>query len=540
MFDLSSKTQPDGSFEVKEAGQLLDGDGTVKRNLQQRHVSMIAIGGTIGTGLFLGIGNALEKGGPLGLLLGYIVVGTVIYCMQVALGEMVTMIPVSGSLTHYPTRFVDPALGFAVGWNYWYSYVICLPAEVTAAAIVVNYWKNPLTEVAWITIFFLTSGAINFFGVRWYGEKVVCLLAAVKVLAIVLLIVIGLVLDLGGGTNHEMVGFKYWNNPGPFRNLRGVPGSLGKFLSFWRASYSFLGTEMVAIAAGEASNPRKTVPRAISSVFYRILFFYVFGALVVGMLVPSDDPRLLGATGDASSSPFVIAINETGIKILPDLINAFILVSAYSAASSQVYGGSRILYGLANDNMAPRLFKKCTKGGLPLAATILSVLPGFLAYMNCSQKAGTLFNWLSNLSATAGLITWWTVCLSYIQFHKALKAQGFDRNSLPFKAPGQPYMTYYAIVMFTIIILMNGFEVFLPGRWAIGDFLAAYITLPIFFTSYIIWKTLKRTKFVQIEYLDLVTGQKEFKELDEPNDIGEEKSKNIARKILNVVSGSVP
>ncbi|EGG10318.1 uncharacterized protein MELLADRAFT_34045 [Melampsora larici-populina 98AG31] len=513
----------------------------VQRNLKERHMAMIAIGGTIGTGLFLGIGNALEKGGPLGLLLGYMVMGTVMYGMLVALGEMATKFPISGSLSHFPSRFFDRALGFSVGWNYWYSFVLCLPTEITAAAIVVSYWKNPLSEVAWITIFLFTSGAINFFGVRWYGEVPFPFdVAAVKVLAIITLIIMGLVLDLGGGPGHEVIGFKHWRHTGVFKQLKGIPGVWGRFLSFWsvfiQASYSFLGTEMVAIAAGEAANPRKSVPKAISSVFYRILLFYILGALVVGMLVASDDPRLLGGTGDATSSPFVIAINNAGIKILPDLVNSFILVASYSAASSQIYGASRVLYGLASDGMAPAIFKKCTKGGLPLPATFISALPGLLAYMSLNEKASTLFNWLVTPSATAGLMTWWTICLSYLRFYKGLKVQGYDRDSLPYKAPFQPYLTYYTLTVLTLVIMLNGFEVFIPGNWSTGEFVVAYITLPMFLIGYIVWKLIKKTELVRAECMDLVSGQKDFLDADEVEVLEKPEVTKPWGKLMDVVS----
>lgn len=537
-FDLDTKMLPDVLEDVKVAYPSAD-NTKVKRNLKERHMAMIAIGGTIGTGLFLGIGNALEKGGPLGLLLGYIVMGTVMFGMLVALGEMATKFPISGSISHFPSRFFDRALGFSVGWNYWYSFVLCLPAEITAAAIVVSYWKNPLSEVAWITIFLFTSGAINFFGVRWYGETEF-FFSAVKVLAIIILIIMGLVLDLGGGPSHEVVGFKHWRHPGVFKQLKGIPGVWGRFLSFWsvfiQASYSFLGTEMVAIAAGEAANPRKTVPKAISSVFYRILLFYILGALVVGMLVPSDDPRLLGGTGDAASSPFVIAINHAGIKILPDLVNSFILVASYSAASSQIYGASRVLYGLASDGMAPAIFKKCTKGGLPLAATIISASPGLLAYMSLNEKASTLFNWLVNQSATAGLMTWWTICLSYIRFYKGLEVQGYDRDRLPYKAPFQPYLTYYTWTVLTLVIVLNGFEVFIPGNWSTSSFFISYITLPMFLVAYIVWKLVKKTKLVKAECMDLVSGQKDFLDAEEEEEVLEKPEASKAwSKLMDVL-----
>lgn len=463
------------------------------------------------------MGEALNKGGPLGLLLGYITMGIVVYAMTVALGEMVTMFPVSGSFTHYPCRFVDPALGFAVGWNYWYSMTIAVPSEVIASAIVVEYWKAPVNKAIWVTLFIVLGCAINFFGVRWYGETEFAF-AAIKVVAVVALILVGIIIDLGGAPNHDRVGFRNFIKPGPFNQLHGIPGGIGRFLGFWsvfvQASYSYLGTEMVAITAGEAANPRKTVPKAIERVFYRILMFYLGSTLVVGLLVPYTTPELLGGTGDASSSPFVIAIRNAGITVLPDIINVVILVSAISAASSKLYGGSRVLFGLAKDGMAPRAFAQCNASGLPLWSLIFTCSAAALSYMCLNTKASVAFQWFQNLSSMTGLLTWWSIFVSYIFFYRGLKIQGHSRDNLHYKAPFQPYASWIGLIMLSLIILLSGFETFLKGGWSVSDFLANYLTLPIFFGFYSYWKIAKRTKIVSAKHMDFVTGTRELDEMD--------------------------
>nr|AAB39866.1 putative permease [Uromyces viciae-fabae] len=507
--EVNASSSPTGDGAV--------GENTVHRALEQRHISMIAIGGTIGTGLFLGMGEALNKGGPLGLILGYMVMGLVVYAMTIALGEMVTMFPVSGSFTHYPCRFVDPALGFAVGWNYWYSLTIAVPSEVIAATIVVEYWKAPVNKVVWIITFIVLSCGINFFGVRWYGETEFAF-AAVKVVAIIVLILVGIVIDIGGGPTHERIGFRHFIDPGPFNQLHGIPGALGRFLAFWsvftQASFSYMGTEMVAITAGEAANPRKTVPKAIERVFYRILVFYLGSTLVVGLLVPYSSPQLLGSTGDASSSPFVIAINRAGITVLPDMINVVILLSAISTASSKLYGGSRVLYGLSKDGMAPRFFSKCNASGLPMWSLLATSSTAALSFMCLNSKAGVAFQWFQNLSAMTGILTWWTVLVSYVLFYQGLKVQGLSRDKLHYKAPFQPYASWIALAMLTLIMFMSGFETFLKGGWSISDFLANYLTLPIFLGFYLYWKISTRSKFVSSKHVDFVTGTRELNEMD--------------------------
>jgi len=296
-----------------------------------------------------------------------------------------------------------------------------------------------------------------------------------------------------------------------FRDLKAV--SWHFWATFVNASFSFLGTEIVALAAGEAENPRRNVPKAIRRVFYRILLFYIGGVIVIGWLVPYNDSRLLGAS-TAASSPFVIAIQNAKIKALPSIINAVILVAAFSAGNSDLYASSRTLYGLACAGQAPRLLRKCTKNGLPVWCVFITSLAGFLAYMNVSTNGGTVFEWFVNISSITGLITWDVILITYVRFHKGLAYHGIDRDTLPYKAPFQPYASYFGIFFITLVTLFNGFEVFLAGKWNVNTFITAYICLPIFLFFYLIWKIAKRPKFVRIPDMDFTTGRRELNEMD--------------------------
>ncbi|POW03530.1 hypothetical protein PSTT_11005 [Puccinia striiformis] len=502
------------------------------RKLNERQLTLMSVGGTIGTGLFLGMGSSLNNGGPMGLLLGYLIMGTVVCSVQMALGEMITFMPSHGALTNFPARFVDPALGFSVGWNYWYSFAICVAGEVTAASIVADYWKAPVSMAVWITIFFLTACAINFFGVKCYGEFE-CIFAVVKVFAITSLVVIGLVLNLGIGEIRDFLDslttylgrqgvfwlsgqylFKQriafwvrrlwrWQRPRlriPGRPFRGQ----SKASSIGEPTYFLLDHSCPAV---ERFPNRHVSSGHVPTINISLLLFYVASAFVVGIVVPFNEPRLLGGTGDASSSPFVIAINRSKIKILPDIINAVVLVSAYSATSSEVYCGSRVLHGLVMDRMAPQIFGRVNSRGTPINALIVSALPGLLAYMNLSTKSSTVFLWLVNVSAMGGIFTWWSVCLTYIRFHKGLRARGIDRNKFDYKAPFQPYLSYYGLVMLTAIVLMSGFKVFLKGNWSWGTFIGAYITVPIFGSCYLFWKLYHKTEIVRLEEMDFSVAQ---------------------------------
>lgn len=283
-----------------------------------------------------------------------------------------------------------------------------MPAELSAAAVLINYWNDTINDALWISICFIIVIVINFLGAGIYGECEFWF-ASIKVITITGLIILGIIITAGGGPDHTKHGFEYWRNPGPFTQYNKIPGTLGRFLGFWavltQAAFSYIGTEIVAIAAGEAKNPRRNIPRAIKRVYIRILVFYLAGTFVIGLIVPSDLAELRLGSG-IGKSPWVLAIKRAGIPALPSLINACLLTSAWSAASSDLFTSSRALYGLALTHNAPKIFARTTSRGLPYMSLIVCALFGGLAYMSLSSGAGKVFNYLANLTATAGLLTW--------------------------------------------------------------------------------------------------------------------------------------
>ena len=330
---------------------------------------------------------------------------------------MIAYLPIPGGHIKLAERFVDPALAFAMGWNYWFNWMIILPAELSAASVLINLWNSTISDGAWITIIFFVVVLINFFGAGFYGECEFWF-ASIKVLTITGLIVLGIVITSGGGPDHKSIGFQYWRHPGPFTQYNDITGSKGRFLGFWavltQAAFSYIGTEIVAIAAGEARNPRRNIPRAIKKVYIRILLFYLGGTFIIGLLVPSNDPSLRLSSG-VGKSPFVIAIRRAGIPALPSIINACLLTAASSAASSDLYTASRAIYGLALTRSAPRIFARTTARGLPYVAIGFTALFGALAYMSLSTGAGNVFNYLVDLSAASGLLTWLGIDILYIR-----------------------------------------------------------------------------------------------------------------------------
>ena len=364
---------------------------------------------------------------------------------------------------------------------------------------------------AWISLIIVLVICLNIFAVQIYGEAEFCF-ASIKIITIVGLIIFAFIIDLGGGPTHDRLGFRYWNHPGAMKAYLST-GSTGRFLGLFstlvNAAFAYGGVEMVAVAAGEAENPRHNIPKAVRRVFWRILFFYVLGSLAIGVLIPYDEPRLIGAikNGDpgGAASPWVIAIYRAGVPALPSIINAVILTSATSSANAFLYTGSRYLYALAQNGQAPRIFLKCTKRGVPVYCILVTASISLLTYLSCSSGANVVFTWFQNLTTIANLFTWMSVSVAYIQFHKALKAQGIDRNTLVFKSPFQPYTAYAALFFFAIITLFNGFYVFKP--WSINDFVTAYVGIPIYLVLFVFWKIFKRTSFVRPSEADIFTGK---------------------------------
>ncbi|KAH8929967.1 amino acid permease [Atractiella rhizophila] len=511
-YDISTEGQGDAKHQVAA--------GDLHRQLKNRHIAMISIGGVIGTGLFLGSGGALSHGGPLGLLLGYSIMGTICFSVMVALGEMVSHLPIAGGHITLATRFVDPAWSFTMGWNYWYNWTIVLPAEISAAAVLIHYWNdNSNLDPAWISIFLVVVWAINLGGARAYGEMEFWF-ASIKVITIVGLIIGGIVLTAGGGPSGESIGFRYWRDPGPFVQYLGIQGAKGRFLGFWavliQAGFSYIGTEITAIAAGEAKNPRRNLPRAIKRVYIRILLFYILGVFIIGLLCPSNDPALFTGSGNASSSPFVVGIKRAGVNGLPGVINAALLTSAWSAASSDCYTSSRALYAMSLSGAAPKFFRATTSWGLPYWCLLVSIAFSLLSYMAAGAgKAGEVFGWFANMTSVAGLLTWLGIFVTFIRWHQACKLQGFSRKALPFKAPFQPYLTYYGLFMVTLIIFFNGWAVFIHGHWDTATFVTSYIPVVLFVVLYVAYRLWNRTSFIALQDIDLYTGSRDIVEEEE-------------------------
>ncbi|OAA79033.1 Amino acid/polyamine transporter I [Akanthomyces lecanii RCEF 1005] len=493
--------------------------GTLDRKLKSRHVQFLALSGAIGTGLFVGSGQVLSLAGPLSAFLSYAVTGFNLFCVVNCLGEMAAWLPVPGAVPVFAARYVDPALGFTLGWNYWYQFAIGVPIEVTVCAVILDYWPNAVPKAALITIFFATMVLVNCLPVRVYGEAEF-VFGAVKLTTIVGLILLMFIITVGGSPSGDVIGFRYWKHPGPMNEYL-EDGALGRFLAFWKvfiqATFSYGGSEMVVVASGETENPRRNIPKAIRRVFWRILLFYVVSIFLVGLCVSSKDEKLLNAIDSsapgAKQSPFVIAISNAGIKTLPSIINGVILTSAWSAGNSFFYASTRVLYSAALDGKAPSILR-FERFGVPYVCVAATTALSSLVYLNVNNQSAEVFFWISNLSAVSTLIVWASVSYTYLRFYHGLRHHGVDRDTLPYKSPMQPFLAYFAIVFCLVIAFFNGFDAFFPGKFSAKSFLPPYIDIPIFLSLFLGYKFVKRTKFVPLTEMDLWSGKAEIDRLE--------------------------
>jgi len=482
-------------------------DEKLKRDLSSRHLQMIAIGGSIGTGLFVASGGSLSIGGPASLLIAYLLVGTMLFTVMNALGELAVTFPVQGAFAVYGTRFIDPAWGFAMGWNYAMQWLVTMPLELSAASIVVNYWNTGVNNGVFITIFLLLIICINLFGVKGYGEAEF-VFSIVKVLAVIGFIICAIVIDVGGSPSHTYLGTKTWNNPGAFHN--GFPGLCGCFVS---AAFAFGGTELVGLAAAETANPAKTLPKAIKQVFWRILFFYIISLLLIGFIVPYNSPNLLNGGSAAATSPFVIAIKLGGIKVVPAIFNAVILVAVLSVGNSSTYGSSRTIAALSSIGQAPKFFGYIDRQGRPIKALVFVLLFGGLAYLGLASSGETIFNWLMAISGLSQFFTWGSICYCHIRFRAAWKAQGRRLVDIPYRSSVGPIGSAYgAAFNFLCVVAQFYVSVWPPGEHRLGtayNFFQNFLCVPLIIVFFVFYKVFywNTAKFVKIADMDIDTGR---------------------------------
>ncbi|WEW57362.1 Basic amino-acid permease [Emydomyces testavorans] len=539
----------------------------LSRKLSARQVQMIAIAGTIGTGLFLGTGKSLATGGPASMLISYAIVGAIVFVTMLSLGEMAAFMPIAGSFCTFAGRFVDDSLGFGLTWVYWFNDAISTAADLVALQLLLAYWSNHFPAWAFSLLFWIVLIALNIITVKAYGEVwtyppfyssqvnqhrmaeyVEYWLSILKVTTIIvsclarlspyheanplqqIFIILGVVVNCGGNTDKEYIGGRYWHiGDAPF--VGGIGGFASVFVtaSFQHQKHLSLryqnglltklpsgGTESIAITAGETRNPTRNLPRVIRNVFWRILIFYILAILIIGLNVPYNYPGL--STKNSNTSPFTIVFQRVGSKVAGSFINAVIMTSVISAGNHALFAGARLMYTLAVDRHAPAFLGRLTRRKVPWVAVLVTSVVSGICFGASYIGAGQLWTWLQkttqklttphptpSIVGVSNQLSWLFIGVASLRFRRALHAQNLT-HLLPFKNWTYPLGPILSITLNTLLILVQGWSSFSP-RFKPVDFVSFYVQIPVLGALYVAWKVARRTKWVALAEMDLVTDR---------------------------------
>ncbi|PSR92034.1 AAT family amino acid transporter [Coniella lustricola] len=483
----------------------------LQRRLSNRQIQLLAIGGSIGTALFISIGSGLYHGGPGSLFVAYALYSCILGLVNNSVAEMATLHPVTGGFIRMAGKWCDDALGFTAGWNFFFYEALCIPFEITALTAVLSFWSDDIPAGAICAACIVLYALLNGLAVKAYGEAEFWLSSG-KVLLIFMLFSFTLVTMCGGNPQHDAYGFRYWSEPGSFREYLGT-GSLGRFQGFlaalWSASFTVVGPEYISMVSAEAKRPSIYIKAAFKTVYWRFGIFFVLGALCVGIVIPYNDPTLTGimegttsGSGTAAASPYVIAMKNLGIGVLPSVTNALLITSIFSAGNTYTYAATRNLYGMALEGRAPRVFAKTNRRGLPIYAFCMVMCFPFLSFLQLSKSSNTVLTWLVNLITAGGIIDYIIMSITYLYFYRACVAQGVDRSKFPYYARFQPYGAWIALIFQTLVVFFYGYSSFMP--WSVTSFLTYYMMLIMAPLLFIGWKIIKRTKPIHPLEADLV------------------------------------
>ncbi|VUC35747.1 unnamed protein product [Clonostachys rosea] len=457
---------------------------------------------------------ALAKGGPASLFIAFSLYSLVLACINNSLAEMQTHMPVAGGFVRLAGYWVDDALGFMAGWNFFFFEALAIPFEITAMTFVFSFWSDrvldPSPTAAICAGCIIIYGLLNFVAVKVYGESKFWLSSG-KIILLFMLFAFTFITMVGGNPKGDAYGFRYWSNPGAFAEYLSQ-GDLGRFRGFlaclYTAAFTIVGPEYISMAAAETKHPSVYVKAAYETVYFRLCFFFVVGALAVSVVVPYDNATLRNlwfGTGTGSGSAagsYVLAMSILGINVLPHIVNALILTSIFSAGNTYCFCASRVLHGLALEGRAPKILARTTKSGTPVYAFGVVLCFACLSFLQVSSGTATVLSCMTSLITGGGQINYIVMTITFLRYYKAHSVQGIDRKTRPYYGRFQPYTTWLAFVMQVFIVLNLGYNSFAP--WDVGSFFASYtmqILMPVLFVA---WKVYHKTRMVPVAEIDLV------------------------------------
>ncbi|KAF9109307.1 hypothetical protein BGX27_007760 [Mortierella sp. AM989] len=498
----------------------------LKRDLRLRHMIMIAISGTIGTGLFLTSGTTIAIAGPGGALLAYILIGLWVTFVCQAIGEVATLLPLPGAFNAWGGRVFDEALSFQMTWMYFINWALTIPAELAASAVIIGFWLGPdSTFPVWIVplIIIVIMVGINLVGVKAYGELEYWF-SILKVVTIIMFIVCGILVDAGvlGGVKYGMAA---WHIDGaPFKG-----GFLGFIRSLVAVGYSYGGTEMIAVTAAESRNPHKHVPRAVNTVLIRIAVFYIFSIFLLGSIIPNNDPDLLNdnTSSAAAKAPFTIVFAKAGVTVAAHYMNAVVFSSVFSAINSDFYIATRVLLSLSRNGWAFEAFGYVNARGVPLVALAIVTACSCLSLVTIFIGSGVVFGWFVSIIGSIIFQSWMMILLIHLRFRYCWRKQGRHVIDLPYVSWGYPYGNILGVVIGVSCIIANFYiSIANPPRYPgagattadinnynkirdkyIQGLLGAFFPWIMSATLFFSYKFIRKTKLIKPEDADLDTGR---------------------------------
>lgn len=444
----------------------------LEKKLESRHINMIAIGGSIGTGIFLASGYSIFVGGPGGAMFAYGMMALIVYFLMTSLGEMSTFRPSSGSFCDYSSMYVGKSFGFAMSYNYWFNWAITIAAELSAAALVMSYWFPHVNPVYFSLSFFGLVFISNVFSVKVYGE-IEYWLSFIKVGVIIVFIVLGVFTvyhqpQFGAGNWHV--------GDAPFH--QGWYGFISVFLF---AGFSFQGTELVGVASGETKDPETSIPKSIGLVFWRLTLFYVLSIGIISLLLAYNDP-MLAQQDSVTTSPYTIIFAKFAGVHAADAMNFVILVALVSAANASMYSASRILWFMGKDGLTPSIFKKANKHGVPIPALLLTALVGSFVFISSFVGNGAFFGYIVQISSLCGFIAWFGIALSHYQFRRKFLPAIGGTKILKYHAKFYPYAQIISMIVIVFIIVAQ--FVTMGEHYGLLDFITMYSSVLLFIAIY--------------------------------------------------------
>ncbi|KAI5957858.1 GNP1 [Candida theae] len=473
----------------QRAPQTLNEGDDRKKAISKNELRLMSLSTGLGTGLLVAAGNKLRMAGPAGVLIAYAITGLAMLVPMIsAVSELSIAYPgLPGGFQSYYSKFIDESLGFALGWSYAFQWCCVISLELVTASITIKFWTTSVNPDVWVTIFLVVVILVNLGGAKVYAvAEGIC--NSCKVLMLCGFVLFGLIIDVGGGPQ-GFVGGRYYHDPGAFTSFKGFASV------FVTGAFSLGGSEFISLSAAETRNPRSSIRAASKLVYVKVVLLFLGSLTFVGLLVPHNSEDLMGSSGgDVHSSPYVLAAQLHGVKVLPHIINAVILISVCSVAIAAMYSSQRLIQSLAHQKLAPKWLDYVDKQGRPTRAWFVTILSSFFAFIAAYDQEETVFNWLLSISGISFVVCWLFICVSHLRFRAALKHNGIALDSLAYTSSTGVIGSWLSIIINCLILVAQFWTSLFPNGSTpdANNFFQNYLGAPVMVVFFICHKLYTR------------------------------------------------